>query len=146
MVLNARAHELLREAASRTDFVSHDWFAYLLVTGAGGKVVYSPEPRVRYRQHEDNLVGSNRGVGPSLERLLSAFRGRFTAWNEHNLKALAACRSLLTPDAVETVERFTRARRRGFLAGAIDLARSGVYRQTTFGQASLYAACLLGKL
>lgn len=146
MVLNRRAHELLREAASRTAFVSHDWFAYLLVTGAGGAVVYSAEPHVRYRQHDDNLVGSNRGVGPTLERLLSAFRGRFTAWNEQNLVALRACRSLLTPDAIETMDQFARARGKGWIAGALELARSGVYRQTAFGQASLYAACLLGKL
>jgi hypothetical protein len=146
MVLNRAAHQLLREAARRTDFVSHDWFSYLVVTGAGGAVVYSPEPRVRYRQHGGNLVGSNRGLGPWLDRLGEAFRGRFTSWNDRNLAALEACRPLLTPDAIETMERFARARRRSLLAGAVGLAHSGVYRQTLVGQMSLYAACLLGKL
>jgi glycosyltransferase involved in cell wall biosynthesis len=146
MVLNRAGHHLLREAARRTDFVSHDWFSYLVVTGAGGAVVYSPEPRVRYRQHGGNLVGSNRGIGPWLDRLGEAFRGRFTSWNDRNLAALEACRPLLTPDAIETMERFSRARSRSMLAGAFDLARSGVYRQTLVGQMSLYAACLLGKL
>ena len=40
MVLNRAAHQLLREAATRTGFVSHDWFAYLIVAGGGGRVIY----------------------------------------------------------------------------------------------------------
>ena len=59
MVLNRPARDLVALASRRARFVSHDWWAYLLVTGAGGAVHYSAKPLVRYRQHAHNLVGAN---------------------------------------------------------------------------------------
>jgi glycosyltransferase involved in cell wall biosynthesis len=146
MVMNRAAHHLLRRAAALTDFISHDWFSYLLVTGAGGVVTYSPDPHVRYRQHPGNLVGTNKGLAARWQRLRSAFGGRFVNWTDHNLTALEACRPLLTPDALETIRRFAEARRGYSLKRALSLRHSGVYRQTALGQVSLYAACVLGKL
>ncbi|MDB5541289.1 MAG: hypothetical protein JWQ89_3016 [Devosia sp.] len=146
MVMNRAAHRLVREAARRTGFVSHDWFSYLMVTGAGGDVTYSETPHVRYRQHPRNLVGSNNGLRARAERLFAAFGGRFSRWNESNLAGLAACADLLTPAAAETVEIFRSARSGPRLGRLRSLRRSGVYRQTMIGQLSLYAAGLLGKL
>ncbi len=146
MVLNRAAHQLVREAAARTGFVSHDWFAYLIVTGAGGHVTYDETPHVRYRQHEQNLVGANQGWGARLNRVQAAFGGRFTLWNDGNVAALDACRDLLTPAAVEIFDRFRHARTGPLPDRLVNLWRSGVYRQTALGQVSLYAAGLLGKL
>ena len=42
--------------------VAHDWWAYQLVSGAGGTVIYDPEPFVAYRQHAGNLIGGNQGL------------------------------------------------------------------------------------
>lgn len=146
MVLNRAAHELVRKAAARTDFVSHDWFAYLIVAGAGGHVTYDETPHVRYRQHGRNLVGSNQGWGARFSRIKAAFGGRFTLWNDGNVAALDACRDLLTPAAAEIFERFRQARSGPLPDRLVNLWRSGVYRQTALGQVSLYAAGLLGKL
>lgn len=146
MVLNRAAYELVRKAAARTSFVSHDWFAYLIVTGAGGHVTYDETPHVRYRQHGKNLVGSNQGWGARLARIKAAFGGRFTLWNDDNVAALDACRDLLTPAAAEIFERFRQARTGPLPDRLVNLWRSGVYRQTALGQVSLYAAGLLGKL
>ncbi len=146
MVLNRAAHQLLREAATRTGFVSHDWFAYLIVAGGGGRVIYDETPHVRYRQHGENLVGSNQGWRARLARMKAAFGGRFVRWNDDNLAALDACRDLLTPAATETLHRFRQARSGRLPDRLVDLWRSGVYRQTALGQVSLYAAGLLGKL
>jgi glycosyltransferase involved in cell wall biosynthesis len=146
MVFNRAAHELLREAASRTEFVSHDWFAYLIVAGAGGHVTYSETPHVRYRQHEQNLVGANQGWKAQTERIRAAFDGRFTVWNDDNVAALEACRDLLTPAAAAMVDQFAEARSGPLPQRLVKLWRSGVYRQTALGQVSLYAAGLLGKL
>jgi glycosyltransferase involved in cell wall biosynthesis len=57
MVLNRSGWALLVEARRENSFVSHDWWTYLVVTGAGGAVHYSPQPRIGYRQHPENLVG-----------------------------------------------------------------------------------------
>lgn len=146
MVLNRAAYELLREAATRTGFVSHDWFAYLIVAGAGGHVTYDETPHVRYRQHGKNLVGSNQGFGARVNRVKAAFGGRFTLWNDDNVAALDACRDLLTPAAAEIFDRFRQARTGPLPDRLVNLWRSGVYRQTALGQVSLYAAGLLGKL
>jgi glycosyltransferase involved in cell wall biosynthesis len=146
MVLNRAAHRLIRKAATWTDFVSHDWFAYLIVAGAGGHVSYDETPHVRYRQHGNNLVGSNRGWEAQVDRVKAAFGGRFMRWNDGNLAALEACRDLLTPAAAEMLDRFHRARTGPLPGRLVNLWRSGVYRQTTLGQVSLYAAGLLGKL
>jgi len=146
MVLNRAAHELIRKAAERTGFVSHDWFAYLIVAGAGGHVTYDETPHVRYRQHGKNLVGSNQGWSARFARIKAAFGGRFTLWNDGNVAALDACRDLLTPAAAEIFDRFRQARTGPLPDRLVNLWRSGVYRQTAMGQLSLYAAGLLGKL
>lgn len=146
MVFNRAAYELVRKAAVRTGFVSHDWFAYLIVTGAGGRVTYDETPHVRYRQHGRNLVGSNQGWGARFNRIRAAFGGRFTLWNDDNVAALDACRDLLTPAAAAIFDRFREARTGPLPGRLVNLWRSGVYRQTALGQVSLYAAGLLGKL
>ncbi len=146
MVLNRAAYDLVRQAALRTSFISHDWFAYLIVTGAGGHVIYDEHPHVRYRQHGRNLVGSNQGWDARLERIKAAFGGRFTRWNDGNVEALDVCRDLLTPTAAAMFDRFRHARSGPLLDRLVNLWRSGVYRQTALGQVSLYAAGLLGKL
>jgi hypothetical protein len=38
----------------------HDWWMYLIVSSLG-QVVYSCEPGIQYRQHANNVVGSNPG-------------------------------------------------------------------------------------
>jgi len=146
MVMNRAAYLLVQEGARRTDFVSHDWFAYLLVSGAGGKVIFSDTPHVRYRQHGGNLVGANRGPGATLRRLRFALGGRFVDWIDHNLRGVAVCRDLLTPEALDMYDQFCEARLGSPLERLGKLQRSGVYRQTTIGQLSLYVAGLLGKL
>lgn len=146
MVLNRAAFRLVSEAAGRAAFVSHDWFCYLMVSGAGGEVVFSHEPLVRYRQHASNLVGANIGWRARLERLTAALGGRFTRWNDVNLAALDRCQNLLTEDARLQLDRFKAAREGSLPQRLAALRRSGVYRQTASGQVSLWLAALLGKL
>jgi hypothetical protein len=146
MVMNRSAYELVREAARRTDFVCHDWFAYLIVAGAGGKVIYSETPHVRYRQHDANLIGSNLGLRRKFNRVRFALSGGYSGWNNLNMNAIAACQDLLTPDASAMFDRFCQGRRGNVLMRIINLWRSGVYRQTATGQLSLYLFCALGKL
>ena len=140
MVLNRAARDIVALASRRVRFVSHDWWMYQLVTGAGGSVRYSPEPLVRYRQHAENLVGANTSWSARLGRLRLLLGGRFIAWNDMNLAGLEENRDLLTPDAVEAMELFAQARKGGLLARIASLRRSGVYRQTPQGTLALWAA------
>lgn len=146
MVMNRAAWEVVRESSRRTSFVSHDWWCYLIVSGAGGLVRYSPVAKIGYRQHAGNVVGENNSVSARLSRLVHLMKGRFAHWNEENLAGLAACEDLLTPEARRTIQLFARARSAGLPGRLSALIRSRAYRQTFFGQAGLYFACLVKRL
>ncbi|MEM7489779.1 MAG: glycosyltransferase family 2 protein [Pseudomonadota bacterium] len=146
MVWNRPAQDLLARASARTGFVTHDWWAYILITAAGGEVIYDPEPRIAYRQHTGNLVGSNRGWRAQRLRLRGLIRGRFRSWCDANLAGLAACSDMIEPAAAETLAHFAAARRTPLPARLVHLMRSGVYRQTVSGHLGLYLACLIGRI
>ncbi|QND65742.1 glycosyltransferase family 2 protein [Mesorhizobium loti] len=146
MLLNAAARDLLARASARTGFVSHDWWAYLIVTAAGGIVRYDPRPLVRYRQHAANLVGANVSWRARVSRLGRLFKGEFAGWTDLNLDGLAVNRDLLTEDAAACLDLFTRGRQGGLFRRLAALRKSGVYRQTLSGTLGLYLAFILGRI
>ncbi|PSH57394.1 glycosyltransferase family 2 protein [Phyllobacterium sophorae] len=146
MLYNRAAHEILAEASRRSDFVSHDWWIYLIVSGAGGTVHYSPEMLVHYRQHVNNQIGSNLGMLARIRRLRLLFKGRFVEWTDLNMKGLSRNRDLLTREAREACDLFNGVRKASLFRRLYYLFRSGVYRQTMFGQLGLYMAALLRKI
>jgi glycosyltransferase involved in cell wall biosynthesis len=146
MVLNQPAWALVKQACRENGFVSHDWWTYLIVTGAGGEVHYCPQPRIGYRQHAENIVGSNTGMTARLSRYRFLLRGRFSEWMGQNLTGLRRCEHLLTDDARTVLAELERVHS-GALPGRLAaLMRSGAYRQSLSANLGLYAACLLGKL
>lgn len=146
MVLNARAFALLAESARRTSFLMHDWWAYMLVTGAGGLVHYDPVPSVDYRQHGHNVIGVGLGLPGRLVRLRDLMAGQFVRWDEANLASLEKCADLLTPEARSVVADFTELRRQSLIPALARLLRSGIYRQTVKGHVALIMAALIGRL
>ncbi|HQZ13073.1 MAG TPA: glycosyltransferase family 2 protein [Devosia sp.] len=146
MTLNPAAAALVTESCKRTGFVSHDWWSYLLVTGAGGRAIYDPQSHIAYRQHESNLVGNNRAILAKLGRIKMLLRGTFSDWNERNLASLRACSDMLDGPSRETMEKFAKARASAGWRGVTGLADSRVYRQTVPGNVSLWVAALFGKI
>jgi glycosyltransferase involved in cell wall biosynthesis len=142
MLFNHAARQLLAKASARTEFVSHDWWAYLIVTAAGGKVRYEPRPLVRYRQHAANLVGANVSWRARLSRLGRLFKGQFATWTDSNLRGLAVNRDLIARDAALCLRLFIRARKGNIFKRFGLLNKSGVYRQTFMGMLGLYVAFL----
>ena len=82
MVFNCAAKRLLEKAGS-LDIVAHDWWTYKLTTAAGGFVVYDPEPSVEYRQHGQNLIGSNSSIFAKIQRIRMLLSNRFRDWNDN---------------------------------------------------------------
>jgi len=146
MVLNRAAFELTAESARRTDFVTHDWWCYLIVTGAGGMAHYDREPRISYRQHGDNVIGSNNSAIARLLRVRQLVEGRFASWNAIHLKALDLCADLMCADALEVVRQFRAVRSTRGLSSVSLLRQTGIHRQTRLGNVALNAAAMLGKL
>lgn len=145
MVFNRSARELLIRTR-HLPIVSHDWWLYMLVTGAGGHVRYCETPSVDYRQHGSNLVGANSSLNDRLHRIRRMFAGHFQQWNELNLAALNNCRDLLSAENRHTLDTFTNARSAALVPRLRGLRRSGVHRQTTPGNLGLLLAALLGRL
>ncbi len=146
MVLNRAAHALLNAVPADIEIVSHDWWIYQVVTGAGGIAEYDPEPGLQYRQHGRNIVGSNLGMGARLVRLQAMMAGRVVSWNDVNVAALNRIRHLLTPNNLIVLDRFAQARRAPSVVKPVQLLRAGVYRQNLIETAGLYAGALLGRI
>ena len=146
MVFNQAARQLLRLAGPDVQVATHDWWTYLLVTGCGGRVFYDPAPTVRYRQHGLNLVGADDGWSARLYRARLLFQGRFVKWTDQHLAALQRVEHRLTPQNKSLLAEFARARKSAVLARITSLKRTGVYRQTLFGNLGLVAAAVFRKI
>jgi glycosyltransferase involved in cell wall biosynthesis len=146
MVFNEAARRLLCEAGNDVSVVSHDWWAYIVVTGCGGKVFYDSLPSVRYRQHGDNLVGRNTGFLAKVARARMLWQGRFRQWHDQNLQALQRLRRHLTPENRAILDTFAAARTNSLPQRLLALKQSGVYRQTTAGNIGLVLAAIFKKL
>lgn len=145
MVMNGPARALVRRAGLQ-DVHYHDWWTYLLVTGAGGVVRYDPYPSVRYRQHDRNDLGANRGGRGSVAGVRRLLNGTVQGCITANIRALDEVRDLLTPENRSIFERFCTARECRLIARVRGIWTSGVYRQRRSGTLELLAAALLKKL
>jgi glycosyltransferase involved in cell wall biosynthesis len=138
-VLNPAARRLLLAAPPPPEGSMHDWWAYLLVSGCGGRVIFDPEPTVLYRQHGGNAVGATAPVPLRALRALRRGPAAFLALlAAHRRVLLAAAPELpLTPEArVVLAETAALADRRPWRRLAA-LRRAGLYRQSPAEDATL---------
>jgi hypothetical protein len=146
MVFNQAARELLREAGDNLDVPSHDWWAYQLISGVGGVVHYDPVPTVLYRQHNENVIGTNSDWWARIKRLRMAFNGVFFDWNSRNIHALESMRHRLSQKNQVKLDQFKAARQQSLFYRILGFKRIGLYRQTVFGNLGLILATLLKKI
>lgn len=96
VMLNPPAAALI--AASQPPQVSlHDWWSYIVVSAAGGRVLMDEVPVVDYRQHGGNAVGVQRS---RLRRGVAALRrgpGAFMSTFRAHAEALQAQPGLVAP-------------------------------------------------
>ena len=87
----------------------HDWWSYILVSAAGGRVIADDTPVILYRQHGSNAIG----VTPST--LIRAFRAMrrgpaaFSRQLHAHVAALQQRRDLLSPTARTRLDAVTTA-------------------------------------
>ncbi|MCL4757085.1 MAG: glycosyltransferase family 2 protein [Rhodocyclaceae bacterium] len=145
MVFNEAARALVATAGAQARVASHDWWVYLLVSGAGGTVFYDSWPSVRYRQHGSNLVGGNVGSKARLRRFVKLLEGRFRSWNAMHCRALQEVEFLLTPENQEIFRIFTHSRSAGVARRLGGVLQARVFRQTPIGNLGLYASVLINR-
>lgn len=146
MVFNRATAQLVAPSAA-TEVVTHDWFTYQMVSGAGGCVHYDTQAWVRYRQHGANVIGSNRGWRALGGRLLRMLRGEFRDWNDLNCAALQSRSADLAPGCREVLRAFVAARASSTPWTRLAwLRRSGVFRQPRAQQFVLQVACAIRRI
>jgi rhamnosyltransferase len=69
--------------AGRIDY--HDSFMYVVARARQWRWLIDPQPTVDYRQHQDNVIGANVGVGSAVARL------RLIRQRWHRRQAIAMC-------------------------------------------------------
>jgi glycosyltransferase involved in cell wall biosynthesis len=129
VVLNAAAVALV--AASEPPAKTwHDWWCYLMVTAAGGRVIRDDRGVILYRQHSDNVVGAPisapRRALAAMRRGPAAFMAVFRA----NVEALNAQSALLAPQARADLAVVARGLQGGVVARARALRLPGFVRNS----------------
>lgn len=146
MVLNRAAKALITQAGFNIDVVSHDWWIYLLISGAGGHIFYDSVSSILYRQHGNNLVGANNTLSAKFARFKRLLKSEFKQWNDNNIIALNANRTLLQPHNMQILDYFIEARESTLLKRCLKFYQSGIYRQTVQGNIALIIAVALNKI
>lgn len=146
MVFNRAARELIIKTTVCANVVSHDWWSYQIVSGAGGCIIYDPEPCLKYRNHGGNLAGENITWRARFVRIRGLLQGRFRTWNDINLKSLSEHSHLLTANNREILSNFIEARQSSLIKRLFLFKRSGIYRQTLFGNLGLLFGIIFNKV
>lgn len=145
MVFNHEAKCLIEQAGMQL-VPSHDWWIYLLITGAGGVVYYDCHPHILYRQHDEALVGGNRGLLDGLSRFVRVLQGRFKVWNDQNIFALQNSRTLIKSQNQEILETVARLKNGTIWQRWLLIAKCSLYRQTFMGSLGLIIAIMLNRV
>lgn len=131
IVMNKEARNLVVSSLKCREFVSHDWWCYQLISAAGGEIIYSSKKSLKYRQHDENLIGSNKNFKEKFIRLKKFFSGSFKIWVDINIDNLKVNKKLITESNMIILKTFIKARESKNIFKKLALyLKSGVYRQT----------------
>ncbi len=129
VMLSAAAARLVA-ASTPSPATLHDWWAYLVVTAAGGRLLQDPKPVVLYRQHAQNLVGAPasmpRRAVAALRRGPSVFMGVLRS----HVTALLAQPGLVSPGALRELQTLDQALHGSLWQRLRALFLPGLHRQT----------------
>ena len=146
MTFNNVTRDCLRLIPHQQDVLAHDWATYLLVSACGGVVFYDPKPSINYRQHGENIIGSNNHLSDRILRLVWLLKGRFAEYSENNLALVSHVWSKIPDQNAHMILHFKMMRDEPLLSRIASLKRSGLYRQTLIGTVGLWAAVLINKI
>ena len=146
MVFNHATRKLLCQAGKDIKVVSHDWWAYILVTGCGGKVFYDEYPSVRYRQHKENLLGSNKSTKAQLIRIKKLLSGGYKEWNQINIDALKKSNIELSEENLKILNCFKRGRVNNLYKRIVYIKKSKIHRQNVIGNLGIIMGILINKI
>ena len=146
MVFNKNAFDLICSSNINQKIIAHDWWCYQIISGAGGNIFYDKNIYLKYRQHNNNLIGSNVSLKDKWLRFCKVANGNFKIQNDHNLQAIINNQNLLIKSNRKTLTNFIKARNSFLLKRIFYFVKSGVYRQTLIGNIALFIGILIKKV
>ena len=146
MVFNHHLKSIFENMPDDLKIVSHDWILYILCSALNGHVVYDEVPKILYRQHHNNLVGSNQGVMSKLNRLKKLFQGEFKVWALVNEKALNSIFESMSSENKKILVNFYKDGRRGLVYRLSGFLNAKVYRQSSLETAVFMIMTIFKKL
>lgn len=146
MVLNVEGWHLLQEQSlNAIDVTYHDWWAYQIITGAGGSVIHDKNPSMSYRQHAGNALGAATGLRGTLYKIKRLLSRDFAADTTRQITALQRSHAVLTAQNAALLDAFVAARDKGPLLRLHSLWMNGLYRQSRIGTLGVWLSTLLGR-
>ncbi|MTH78908.1 glycosyltransferase family 2 protein [Paracoccus aestuariivivens] len=148
-IANAQALAILRAAAPAAfaaNVISHDWFCYQILSGAGAQIHRDSEQVVLYRQHPQNVMGRNDTKAARAARAAMLFDGSFADWLARNQIALEQASHLLSPENRLLLQDFGKLIRANGPAALAKMISTRLYRQSAIGTAAVMLAAMAGRL
>ena len=146
MLFNHSARKLLVAHGSDIEVKMHDWWLYLLVSGADGNIIYSKAPLVRYRQHSSNVIGENNSIKAKVIRVKQIFDGSFKSWINKNNNQLLSKPNLLSIKNYKILQECSVLSEKSLFKRLNAQRKIGLYRQTLTGNIALYVTIIFGLL
>ena len=129
------------------DAPSLDWLIYIYTTFCGYKFYYDQNPKLYYRQHDNNVVGSNVGLKNQLKRLFYAIRGDFKGYMEKNLNLIEKFKMQGTKENLKILKKLIKYRNNWLeIAKKVVFDDLEFYRQTRYGNLMLKLAFLIKRI
>lgn len=141
-VLNRDACDLVLRYPPPT-LTMHDWWSYIVVSGAGGTILYDPEPCLLYRQHRMNTIGARSSAFGRARRAITRGPAPFMRLLAEHLRALQERADLLTPESQAILAALSGVAASSSGVRLRMLHRSGVYRQRFAEDVGLWLWVLL---
>ncbi len=145
MVFSRGLKTVFETFPAKLPIVSHDWILYIICSAMNGTVIYDREPKILYRQHGQNLVGSNTGILSKLTRFNRLFAGEFKCWSEKNCMALECLKDRMPADNRRDYERFS-ALNGNILKRIVNFIKGGYYRQSFIETCAFFIMNIFRKL
>lgn len=137
------SHSLLlaQRKVQPAHIVWHDWTTYIVATAMNGLVYFDNQPCVFYRQHLNNVIGSNDGLKAQIARLKPLLEGRFKQWSDMNIGAVQDLQDLVKEQNQKTLAEFIKMRSAPHLLQRITIFyKSQIRRQLFLSNATLALA------
>ncbi len=137
---------LQEQGQAVAQWISHDWALYLMLSLADYPLMWLSEPTVRYRQHGQNLIGTNYGLAARMRRFSRLRRGEYANWIHRQFEPLLRMVDWMSPENQNALIAFQQAAQTSGLSSLRALHQSGVYRQGVLDQRALEWAAFAGWL